>query len=62
MVCHTTALPKVYQLRMVLKDVGPIIWRRILVTDATSIADLHVIRVVCGRVLGTTLRPIDQYL
>jgi hypothetical protein len=34
---------EIYQLRVVLKGVSPIIWRRILVTEATSIADLHYI-------------------
>ncbi len=43
MVYHTTASPQVYQLRIVLKDVSPMIWRRILVTDTTSIAKLHTI-------------------
>lgn len=43
MVYHTTASLQVYQLRIVLQDVSPMIWRRILVTDTTSIADLHVI-------------------
>lgn len=43
MVYHTTASPQVYQLRIVLKDVSPMIWRRILVTNTTSIADLHII-------------------
>jgi len=32
---------EIYQLRVVLKGVSPIIWRRILVTDTTSIANLH---------------------
>ena len=32
---------EIYQLRIVLKDVSPLIWRRILVTNSTSITDLH---------------------
>ncbi len=32
---------EIYQLRIVLKDVSPLIWRRILVTNSTNIADLH---------------------
>lgn len=32
---------EIYQFRIVLKEVSPIIWRRILVTDSTSISDLH---------------------
>lgn len=43
MVCNTTTLPNIYQLRIVLRDVSPIIWRRVLVTDTTSIAELHTI-------------------
>lgn len=32
---------EIYQLRIVLKDVSPLIWRRILVMDSTNITDLH---------------------
>ena len=32
---------KIYQLRIILKNVSPLIWRKILVADSTSIADLH---------------------
>ena len=31
----------VYQLRVVLRGVGPLIWRRLLVSAESSIADLH---------------------
>jgi hypothetical protein len=31
----------VYQLRIVLRDVSPLIWRRVLVSAESSIADLH---------------------
>ena len=41
--CNPNTLPDIYQLLIVLRDVSPIIWRRILVTDDTSIADLHAI-------------------
>lgn len=46
---------EIYQLRIVLKDVSPIIWRRILVKDSTSIADLH-------RILQVILEWDDDHL
>jgi hypothetical protein len=33
--------PAAYQLRIVLRGVSPLIWRRVLVRDDTTIADLH---------------------
>ena len=33
----------VYQLRIRLDRISPLIWRRLLVTDATTIAELHAI-------------------
>ncbi len=33
--------PCVYQLRVVLRDVSPLIWRRLLVSSDTNIAQLH---------------------
>jgi Plasmid pRiA4b ORF-3-like protein len=33
----------VYQLRVVLARISPLIWRRLLVTDATSVAGLHAV-------------------
>ena len=41
MTLNNTDPVEIYQLRIVLKDVSPIVWRRILVTDSTSISDLH---------------------
>lgn len=35
------ATVKVYQLKVVLRDVSPMVWRRLLVTAGTSIAQLH---------------------
>ena len=35
------ALPNVYQLRIVLRGISPLIWRRLLVHAEDSIADLH---------------------
>jgi hypothetical protein len=34
---------QVYQLKVVLRDCSPLIWRRLLVTSATSVAQLHAI-------------------
>src|SRR5436305_1624808 len=34
---------QVYQLKVVLRDCSPLIWRRLLVTSDTSIAQLHAI-------------------
>jgi hypothetical protein len=33
----------IYQLRIRLGRISPLIWRRLLVTDATTIAELHAI-------------------
>jgi hypothetical protein len=35
------ALPSVYQLRIVLRAISPLIWRRLRVSACDSIADLH---------------------
>ena len=35
------ALPSVYRLRVVLRAISPLIWRRLLVPAEDSIADLH---------------------
>lgn len=35
--------PAVYQLRIRLDRISPLIWRRLLVRDATTIAELHAI-------------------
>ena len=39
----TPSAPLIYQLKIVLRDVTPMIWRRLLVTNTTTIADLHAI-------------------
>ena len=40
MVATPVATP-IYQLKIVLRDVTPMIWRRLLVASTTTIADLH---------------------
>lgn len=43
------ATVKVYQLKVSLRDISPLIWRRLLVTSDTSIAHLHaILQVVMG--------------
>ena len=37
----TTAEPVAYQLRVVLRGVSPLIWRRLLVRNDSTIADMH---------------------
>jgi Plasmid pRiA4b ORF-3-like protein len=39
----STAVPTVYQLRAVVHGISPLIWRRLLVPAAASIAELHTI-------------------
>ena len=51
----TTAIATVYQLRVVVHGVSPLIWRRLLVPAETSIADLHT-------VLQTAFGWTDEYL
>jgi hypothetical protein len=33
--------PDIYQLRIVLRDISPLIWRRLLVRSDTTLAHLH---------------------
>ena len=33
--------PDIYQLRIVLRGISPLIWRRLLVSSATTLAQLH---------------------
>ena len=47
--------PLVYQLRVVLRGVSPLIWRRLLVRSDSSIADLHA-------TLQTALAWSDEHL
>ena len=39
----TPATPQIYQLKIVLRDISPLIWRRVLVASTTTIADFHAI-------------------
>jgi len=39
----TPGSPAVYQIRIRLDRISPLIWRRLLVSDATTIAELHAI-------------------
>ena len=41
--------PVVYQLRVVLRGVSPLIWRRLLVRSDSTIADLHATFSTCVR-------------
>src|SRR5215468_3048961 len=38
---HDQPPPKIYQLRIVLRDISPLIWRRLLVHSDTTLAHLH---------------------
>jgi Plasmid pRiA4b ORF-3-like protein len=43
------AIQEVYQLKITLRDVRPPIWRRVLVTDATNLNQLHwIIQIAMG--------------
>src|SRR5260370_35337382 len=51
----TSSEASVYQLRVVLRAVSPLIWRRVLVRSDTTIADLHM-------TLQTALGWTDEHL
>jgi len=38
---HSASDPVVYQFRVVLRGVSPLIWRRLLVRSNSTLADLH---------------------
>jgi len=46
---QSTPAPSVYQLRVVVRGVSPLIWRRLLIPADTAVAELHA-------VLQTSLR------
>jgi hypothetical protein len=44
-----TASPlSIYQLRVVLRGISPLIWRRVLVPSETTLAHLHTILQILG--------------
>jgi pRiA4b ORF-3-like protein len=49
----TPASVAVYQLRIRLDRISPLIWRRLLVSDATTIAELHANSASIGTVAAT---------
>ena len=51
--------PVVYQLRVVLRGVSPLIWRRLLVRSDSTIADLHA---SFQRVLGWTDEHLNRFV
>ena len=51
----TSSEPSVYQLRVVLRAVSPLIWRRVLIRSDATIADLHM-------TLQTALGWTDEHL
>src|SRR5712691_10573599 len=55
----TNREPVVYQLRLVLRGVSPLIWRRLLVRSDSTIADLHA---TFQRVLGWTDEHLNRFV
>ena len=55
--------PAVYQLRIRLDRISPLIWRRLLVSDATTIAELHaIIQIAFGPFsFRTWVKRIDEH-
>jgi Plasmid pRiA4b ORF-3-like protein len=51
--------PAIYQLRIRLDRISPLIWRRLLVTDATPIAELHAIIQIA---FGWSDSHLDQFI
>jgi hypothetical protein len=47
--------PDIYQLRIVLRDISPLIWRRLLVRSDTTLAQLH-------RMLQTSFEWSNEHL
>src|SRR6266702_1121442 len=56
---HTNPEPVVHQLRVVLRGVSPLIWRRLLVRSDSTIADLHA---TCQRVLGWSDEHLNRFV
>jgi len=55
----TNLEPVVYQLRVVLRRVSPLIWRRLLVRSDSTIADLHA---TLQRVLGWSDEHLNRFV
>ncbi len=55
----TSSEASVYQLRVVLRAVSPLIWRRLLVRSDTTIADLHA---TFQRVLGWSDEHLNRFV
>ncbi len=55
----TNPEPVVYRLRVVLRGVSPLIWRRLLVRSDSTIADLHA---TFQRVLGWTDEHLNRFV
>jgi len=55
----TSSALSVYQLRVVLRGVSPLIWRRLLVRSDSAIADLHVVLQVA---LGWTDEHLNRFV
>ena len=51
--------PVVYQLRVVLRGVSPLIWRRLLIRSDSTIADLHA---SLQRVLGWSDEHLNRFV
>src|SRR5664279_535817 len=49
-------LPSVYQLRVVVHGVSPLIWRRLLLPADTTIADVHAVLQIAFGLTGSHLR------
>ncbi|MBF0301376.1 MAG: hypothetical protein HQK51_21910 [Oligoflexia bacterium] len=42
-------IPEIYKIRFWLKGISPMIWRRLLINNTTSIADFHhIIQITMG--------------
>ncbi|HZM64701.1 MAG TPA: hypothetical protein VFC16_00170 [Nakamurella sp.] len=53
-------LPSVYQLRVVVRGVSPLIWRRLLIPADTTIADLHAVLQVTFGWTDTQPAPVRR--
>lgn len=56
---QATAIKEVYQLKITLRDVRPPIWRRVLISDATTLNQLHWIIQIS---MGWTNSHLHQFI